>query len=427
MARIRQPRPNLQSGLSRIARGRLIFGRGLKRLFGGQSLNFYYILGITMLIVLYGAVMVLSSSSVNALTEYKDSYHVFWNQVKYGGFGVLGMFAFSMLSVSRLRKLARAIFGAALLLQLAIFVTGRGVSVYGNQNWLDIGFATIQPSEFLKFGLIVFIANSFAKREADIYDVKRFINYNWFFIIIALGLVLKGSDLGTAMVIATIAIGMTYMTGVDMKMMRHIWLLVIVATFIFVVTGPSRLARISAWWPIFLGNYSDDSSNNAWQAVHGIWALAAGGWGGVGLGHSKLKWAWIPEVDNDYIFAIIGEETGLLGALVVLGLFVLLTFRMRNLFLRTRSTFMRNATAGIMIWIGAQSLINIAVVVQLLPVLGVPLPLISSGGSSLISSLFAIGVLLSFERQIHQEELLEAQGVTPLSKARARSVRAGAR
>ena len=427
MARIRQPRPNSQRGLSRIARGRLAFGRGLRRLVMGQSMNFYYIAGITVLIVLYGAVMVLSSSSVNSLTEFNDSYHVFWNQVKYGGIGLLGMFIFSMLSVSRIRTLAKAIFGFALLLQLAIFVSGQGVSVYGNQNWLNIGFATIQPSEFIKFGLILFVAHKFAEREADIDDTKRFINYNWFFVILALGLVLKGSDLGTAMVIAIIAIGMTYLTGVDMRRMRHIYLLVVVATFVFVVTGPSRVSRISAWWPIFMGNYSDDSSNNAWQAVHGLWALAAGGWGGVGLGHSKLKWAWIPEVDNDYIFAIIGEETGLLGALVVLALFVLLTFRMRNLFLRTRSTFMRNATGGIMIWIGAQSLINIAVVVQLLPVLGVPLPLISSGGSSLISSLFAIGVILSFERHVHQEELLEAQGVTPLAKARARSARAVAR
>ena len=148
--------------------------------------------------------------------------------------------------------------------------------------------------------------------------------------------------------------------------------------------------------------------------------MAAGSFTGVGLGNSKLKWSWIPEVDNDYIFAIIGEETGLIGAAITILLFVTLVILIRRTVLRAHNSYIRNASVGIMIWIGFQSLINVSVVVQNLPVLGVPLPLISSGGSSLISAMLAIGVMLAFERHMHQEELQGGQKITPLERARNR-------
>jgi len=184
--------------------------------------------------------------------------------------------------------------------------------------------------------------------------------------------------------------------------------------FVMLQSSASRTGRLDAW----LHPGSDTSSTFAWQAQHGIWALAAGRISGVGLGDSKLKWSWIPEVDNDYIFAIIGEETGLIGAALTIALFVFLVVLMRRTYLRATDSFMRNATAGIMIWIGFQAIINMSVVVQNLPVLGVPLPLISSGGSSLISAMLAIGVLLAFERHINQQEL--AGGQSPATRLRAR-------
>jgi len=369
-------------------------------LFGRQSLNFYMLLGTTLFIVVYGLVMVLSSSSVSSLTSTSNPYAVFTKQLLYVSMGLIGMLGFSILPVSRLKALSKWLFIGAIGMQFLVLFTGLGVSVAGNRNWLDLGPFRLQPSEFIKLGLILFLSKRFWARQHEIYDLKRYVQHGWLFVILGVGVVIWGRDLGTSLVILLIAFGITYLSGVDGKHIRL--LLVTSAAFVlfFLAQGSSRSGRITAW----LSGATDDTSNYAWQSQHGIWALAAGGWFGSGLGNSELKWSWIPEVDNDYIFAVIGEETGLVGATLVIGLFVFLVTRMRNLYLRTDDVFMRNVTAGVMVWIGFQALINIAVVVQWLPVLGVPLPLISAGGSSLISAMLAIGVLLSFERQIQRDE-----------------------
>jgi len=157
----------------------------------------------------------------------------------------------------------------------------------------------------------------------------------------------------------------------------------------------SRRARVLAW----LNPSAPDPLDVNWQSKHGVWALAAGGVSGTGFGDSKMKWSWIPEVENDFIFAIIGEEFGLIGAVVVIGLFVMLGFVLVKIILKTPGSYERYVLIGIMGWIVLQALVNIAVVLNFLPVLGVPLPLISSGGSSLLSTLAAIGVALGIERR----------------------------
>ncbi|MFM6971577.1 MAG: FtsW/RodA/SpoVE family cell cycle protein, partial [Rhodoluna sp.] len=163
------------------------------------------------------------------------------------------------------------------------------------------------------------------------------------------------------------------------------------------IGSSSRTARISAW----LNPSAADPGMYNWQSEHGIWAIAAGRVFGAGLGESKMKWSWIPEVENDFIFAVIAEELGLIGALVVIVLFVILAFSLLKILQRTNDPFGRFTIGGIMIWIVFQALINIAVVLRLLPVLGVPLPLISQGGSSMLSTLLAIGIVLGIERQNH--------------------------
>jgi cell division protein FtsW len=163
----------------------------------------------------------------------------------------------------------------------------------------------------------------------------------------------------------------------------------------FAFGSSSRTQRINAW---LYGCSAEDYYAFCWQPTHGTWALAAGGIFGVGLGNSKAKWSWLPEADNDYIFAIIGEELGFIGALVVLILLIVLAIAFVRIIRANTDPFARIVTAGVMVWIIGQALVNIAVVLGLLPVLGVPLPLISAGGSALISSLLAIGVVLSFAR-----------------------------
>jgi cell division protein FtsW len=163
---------------------------------------------------------------------------------------------------------------------------------------------------------------------------------------------------------------------------------------LMVVTSPNRLARFDVW----LGK-DTDPYGAARQPLHGRYALADGGWWGVGLGASREKWSWLPEAHNDFIFAILGEELGLPGTLVMLGLFCALALVCYRIVLRTKDTFVRIATAGVMAWIVCQAIINIGAVIGLLPVIGVPLPLVSYGGSSLMTSMFALGMLLSFARQ----------------------------
>jgi cell division protein FtsW (lipid II flippase) len=173
---------------------------------------------------------------------------------------------------------------------------------------------------------------------------------------------------------------------------------VAVAGVFAALSSPSRMARINAW--LNPDAASSDAFN--WQYEHGTWALAAGGVFGVGLGNSKMKWSWIPEVENDFIFAVIGEELGFVGALVVIGLFALLISSLIGIMNRSESIFGRVLIVGVIVWIVSQAAVNIAVVLGVLPVLGVPLPLISAGGSSLIATLGAIGLVLAVEKDNHR-------------------------
>jgi cell division protein FtsW (lipid II flippase) len=207
-----------------------------------------------------------------------------------------------------------------------------------------------------------------------------------------------GRDLGTAIIIALIVFGTLVITGAPLKPLIQVFVGVAIAGALAAFSSASRMARINAW--LNPDSASSDAFN--WQYEHGTWALAAGGVFGVGLGNSKMKWSWIPEVENDFIFAVIGEELGLIGALVVIGIFALLVSSLIGIMNRSDSSFGRVIVIGVIVWIVSQSAVNIAVVLGVLPVLGVPLPLISAGGSSLIATLGAIGIVLAIEKDNHR-------------------------
>jgi len=374
---------------------RCSFSAQFDRFFKAQSRQFYNLLGVSLLLVVFGLVMVLSSSSIDSLKNNGDSFAVFGRQVIFAFFGLAGMVITSLIPMHFFRQRSGVIFALALGTQLAVFLPGLGVTVNGNTNWLRLGIFAVQPSEFIKLSLIIFISAFMATRYNEMFDARRFM---WPILCIGLApvvLVMLGQDLGTTIIIVLILFGSLFLAGTPAVSMRLPALIVIIGGAL-AASGGSRAKRILAWL-----NPTDDSSPYTWQSLHGIWALAAGRITGAGLGQSRMKWSWIPEVENDYIFAIIGEELGLIGALIVIALFVFLTGSMIQIFLRTEDNFARFVAGGIMVWISLQSIINIMVVLQLAPVLGVPLPLISAGGSSLISSLLAIGVMLAIERQNH--------------------------
>jgi cell division protein FtsW len=209
--------------------------------------------------------------------------------------------------------------------------------------------------------------------------------------------VVLGGDLGTVIILVAIVLGTLFFAGVRLRFLLPPIVLIALAAAAIALSGGSRQDRIAAWQ----SGCSTDADYNGlcWQTLHGWWALASGGIFGVGLGNSKAKWSWLPEADNDFIFAIIGEELGLLGAIVVLALFVVLAISFVRIIRASNDPVARITVSAVMTWILVQAFVNIAVVLGLLPVLGVPLPLISAGGSALVTTLFAIGIVLSYARQ----------------------------
>jgi cell division protein FtsW len=367
----------------------------VRRIFGAETANYFLLLGTTLFLVAFGLVMVLSSSSVESHLANDSFFTTFFRQGLYALIGVPLMLVAARMPPRFWRRMARPAILIGIGLQLLVFTSlGRG---YGqNQNWIDIGSVSAQPSELAKLALIVWMAFILTRDDAFVGDWRKVVVPIGAAAAATIGLVLFGNDLGTAIIMLFIVFGALYFAGVRLRTILTSGAVITAVGIIFAVASHSRRARIGAW---INGCSAEDYYNFCWQPLHGTWALAAGGIFGVGLGNSKAKWSWLPHADNDYIFAIIGEELGLIGALVVLALFVVLAISFIRIFRASDDPFARVVTSGVMVWIVGQALVNIAVVLGLLPVLGVPLPLISTGGSALISTLLAIGVVLSFARE----------------------------
>ncbi|PPF74320.1 putative lipid II flippase FtsW [Rathayibacter sp. AY1E6] len=368
----------------------------LSKVFASHSPNFYLLFGTTLFLVLFGLTMVLSSSSVTSYVSSDDSFGGFLRQ---GGFALLGIPM--MLVVSRLplgvwKRVTPILLIAGCVLQCLVLFTPLGESVGGNRNWIRLGAFSMQPSEIIKLALALWLGLLLARRYRSPKDWKDALIPVLIVGGAAIGLVLIGGDLGTVVIMAGIVLAALFYANVQMKVLVPIVVVGAIGAVLFAVSSDNRLTRIMS----FLGDCSnvEEYQNSCWQPVHGTWAMASGGIFGVGLGNSKAKWSWLPAADNDYIFAIIGEELGLIGAIVVLALFVVLAVAFFRVIHASSDPFVRISTGAIMVWLIGQAFVNIGVVLGVLPVLGVPLPLISSGGTALLSSLLAIGVVLSFAR-----------------------------
>jgi cell division protein FtsW len=345
------------------------------------------------MLVVIGLVMVLSASSVTSYQATNSSFTVFFNQLRYAVVGVIGAWVASRLSLTTWKRLAVPMLVVAICLQSLVFVPSLGVRVNGNRNWIHFAGQQVQPSEFAKVALILFGAAVLTKKRRNL---GKFMHVAVPLVFPAGGLllllVLGGGDLGTGLVLLAILAGMLFVAGVPARMffLAGAGSAALAATL--ALTSANRMGRIHSW----LAGCTDPTK--CFQTIHGQYALADGGWWGVGLGASREKWSWLPEAHNDFIFAIIGEELGLPGTLVIIALFGLLAFSCYRLVLRSDDFFVRVATGGVMVWVLVQAVINIGSVIGLLPVIGVPLPLVSSGGSALMATLFALGMLLSFAR-----------------------------
>lgn len=364
---------------------------------GDKSVLSFYGLGLTtLLLVIVGMVMLYSVLSVDLASESSEIVPVVLSIVSFPAIGLVAALGVSRLRLEWLRGLwlPLTLFVATITLQALVF-TSLGKEINGNRNWLRVpGVGVLQPAEPLKLTLLLLLGAVLA------YHHRRPLRLRWLLLAVGTpvaltgGMVLLGGDVGTAVVVVLSVAGALWMAGVSKRLFAYV---LPVGLFLFVVASvisTSRLARILEWLQLV----PSDPSGRGYQPRKAMEAIASGGWTGLGFGASRQKWGYLTQAENDYIFAIICEELGLLGGVMVLALFMAFGHFCMRIIRRSQDVFTSVVAGGIASWIVGQAIINIAVVVRLLPVLGVPLPFVSRGGSALVSALLAVGVLLCLAR-----------------------------
>ncbi|MEU4098864.1 putative lipid II flippase FtsW, partial [Streptomyces sp. NPDC026673] len=374
---------------------KVVLDRGM-RAWDRPLTAYYVILGSSLLITVLGLVMVFSASQIKALEDGLPSTYYFRKQLFAAVLGTGLLVAATRVPVRLHRALSYPLLVGSLFLMILVQVPGIGHSVNGNQNWLYLGGPfQLQPSEFGKLALVLWGADLLARKE----DKKLLVQWKHLLIplvpmaFLLLGLIMLGGDMGTAIILTAILFGLLWIAGAPTRLFAGVLGVAGVIGFLLIKTSGNRMERLAC-----IGATEITPSGDCWQAVHGIYALASGGWFGSGLGASVEKWGQLPEPHNDFIFAVTGEELGLTGTLSVLVLFAALGYAGIRVAGRTEDPFVRFAAGGVTTWITAQFVVNIGAVLGLLPIAGVPLPLFSYGGSALLPTMFAIGLLISFAR-----------------------------
>ena len=354
--------------------------------------SYYLLLGASTLLLTIGLMMVLSASSVYSFKLYGNSYHVFLRQLTFVALGLPIAFLVSLLPHRLIRMLAWPGLVVSVIL-LALTQSALGFEANGNQNWLSLGPITIQPSEVAKLALILWCADLYARKEKLLGDWRHVLFPMAPIAAAVVGMVVWQRDLGTALVLFAIVLGMLWVVGAPAKLFAMGLTTVGVLALWLATTSQERLERLT--------NFADpfkDYQGAGWQSAHGLFAMSSGGVLGKGISASQQKWGSLPEAHTDFIFAVLGEELGLVGTLLVLALFLTIAYAGIRVALRTQDAFVRFMAAGITIWLTVQMMINVGMVLALLPVIGIPLPLVSYGGSALLPSLVALGMLVSFAR-----------------------------
>ena len=357
--------------------------------------SYYLVLGATAMLVILGLVMVLSASSVIAYSRSGSSFSIVSKQALWVGIGLPAMFVASRISPRGWRFLGYPLLILALLLLVAVLVPGVGRSSHGATRWIDLPAGLqIQPSEPAKLALVLWGADLLTRKDKLLGDWKHCVIPLVPGALLMIGLIMLEPDLGTTVVLLAIVLALLWVAGAPARVFAAMGAAVTAIVTALALAEPYRLARLTSFTDPF-----KDPSHAGYQAIHGIYALASGGWWGVGLGASREKWAYLPNAYTDYIYAIIGEELGLLGTLVVLTLFAFLGYAGIRIASRSKDRFTQLAATGVTAWLLCQAMVNIGYVIGLLPVTGIPLPLVSFGGSALVPTLIALGMLLSFARR----------------------------
>jgi len=344
-------------------------------------------------LTLIGIVMVFSASSVTGISECGSSFCYLTRQVIYAVVGVAALVVSARMPYRVWKRLA----GPALMVSVALLLLAlhpaSGASAYGASRWLQLGPVTIQPSEIAKFSLIAFAAAILTKKWRHLDDPMHLLLPLAPVVLFVALIVIMQRDLGTTIIHCGSVFLLVFTAGVRLRYLTLTALIGLALSAALIFGEGYRRARVLAFRDPFA-----DPRGAGYQLIQGYIAFGSGGWTGVGLGASRQKWAYVPNAHTDFIFAILGEELGFIGAFVVLALFGVLIYAGVRIAVRAPDTFGRLLAAGIASWIGLQTIVNLGAVTGLMPITGVPLPFVSYGGTSLVVTLAAVGVLASIAR-----------------------------
>jgi cell division protein FtsW len=350
------------------------------------------VLGAGGLLLTIGLVMVFSASSIEAALADEPAWAPGVKQVAMACVGLVAMLVALRLPVGTVRRWAPIGLLVSVLLLLLVLIPGIGKELNGARQWINLGFTDFQPSELAKLVFALWGAHVIALRERYLTTKSLLVPVLPVFGILSL-LLIAEPDFGGVVSLGLVLIGLLWAGGMPLRYFGFFLAGAAALVTALVWVAPYRMARITA----FLDPFADPS-DGGFQAIRGMYALATGGLWGVGLGNSAMKWNLLPHAESDYIFAIIGEELGFLGCLVVVTLYGVLAFAGFRIARRSADRFVQLASVAITVWLVGQAAMNMGYVVGLLPVTGVQLPLISAGGTSLVLTLFIVGLLARFAR-----------------------------
>ena len=361
---------------------------------GTGTRSYYLLITVTGVLLGFGLVMILSASSVNSFTRYGSSFLFFKRQLVWAVLGVASMFIASRIDYRRWRGLGWimllvCIGGLVLVLHPAF-----GTRVGGSSRWLGFGGIRVQPSELAKLALLLVAADVCVRKQGKMTTLRELVLPLGVLTAIVAGLVMLQPDLGTTLIIAFIVCVVVYVGGVPLPLLGIVGVMGVIGAVGLAFAEGYRRARLFS----FLNPFRDPL-NAGYQSVQSLIALGSGGLSGVGLGASRQKWLYVPNAHTDFIFAILGEELGLIGTMMVIGLFVGFAYTGIRIARRAPDAFGRLVATGVTVWIVGQGIVNMGAVTGLLPITGVPLPLVSFGGSALVISLAGIGILANIARQ----------------------------
>ncbi len=397
---------DITAGAGRPLAGISARARGLTGFLDRPLTSYYLILGITMLLLALGLIMVLSTSSAAQLDSGQPPYAIFQKQLLGVVIGLPLMWLAAKSSPALFRAAAYPLLAASVLGLILVLVAGTPVA--GVERWIQVGGIQLQPSEFAKLAFVLWGADLLARKEklGQLTDWRQLLIPLLPGAVVLAMLVMLGDDLGTTFLLLVIFLALLWVIGTPGRLVFGMLALLAFAMLILIIVAPYRLQRITG----FL-NPQTQLAGSGYQLNQGKYAIGSGGFFGVGLGASRQKWGWVPNPSTDFIFAILGEELGLVGTLCVAFLYGGLAYAGLRIARRVTDTFMRLAAAAVTAWIVMQALVNIGAVLGLLPITGVPLPLVSAGLSSLLVTMVALGMLMALaKREPGARQALAAAG-----------------